>query len=428
MSDNRKNLIVLHLESLSNEIFQQERANLSFLVEVMSKSIVYENFFSTATSSLMALTDFLHGNDFEIDNSISFDELLKPTNYQENLFDLLNNKFYRTMGIGYPKIWRDDIKKYDMWSSNGDEFKWAPSFEHFILDIEDFIAVENNKPFAIYIWDILSHLGYSDAYKNQGKNFFERRSLGYRSVDETVRCVIEILEKYDLMKNTIIVGFGDHGDELWTHDLNKGFCHAIEPYTNIIKTPAFIYNADCEPSMNSDLVSLIDLRQTILSLLDITDESVFFYSGVDINQVRNRHVFSRNLLSNQRDSSILDAGPVGLRKSFSITNNHYHLIVSNCGMEMYAYQIDSTNHSNLLNFFDIDCNGEITFNNRGADHAHFKRIMQPDQIAHIIENYYRLREELIKRVSIRNDLIASTEKNLFNLAAFLSIRERKYIW
>ncbi|GJM70150.1 hypothetical protein HMSSN036_23660 [Paenibacillus macerans] len=76
------------------------------------------------------------------------------------------------MGIGYPPIWRDDIKKFDMWSSEGEEFKWASAFDSFKSEIVRFISEHNNgTPFAIYIWDLLSHLVYMNKKKSEGTNF-----------------------------------------------------------------------------------------------------------------------------------------------------------------------------------------------------------------------------------------------------------------
>ncbi|GJM70149.1 hypothetical protein HMSSN036_23650 [Paenibacillus macerans] len=89
---NRKNLVVIHLESLSNEIYRQEMHNLTGLTKLMDESIRLNYFFSSATSSLMAFTDFLHGNDAEIENSTTFDDLQKPSNYNDNLFDALKKK------------------------------------------------------------------------------------------------------------------------------------------------------------------------------------------------------------------------------------------------------------------------------------------------------------------------------------------------
>ncbi|GJM70151.1 hypothetical protein HMSSN036_23670 [Paenibacillus macerans] len=154
------------------------------------------------------------------------------------------------------------------------------------------------------------------------------------------------------MKDTIIVGFGDHGDDLWTHALNNGFCHGIEPYTNMIWTPAFIYDASFEGSKDyNNLASLIDLRKTILHLLGYSESNSQEFSGIDLLNSKNDFVFSRNLFANQRDTSINATKPMGLKKAYAVLNKDYNLIATQFGLEMYAYRIDSTNHNNLLSFF-----------------------------------------------------------------------------
>jgi len=421
-----KNLVVLHLESLSHYIFNQEKKNLKGISDLMSRSVVFEHFFSSATSSLMAMTDFLYGNDDELENSISFDAFNKPVKKQENLFDLLGDRKYRVAGFGYPKIWRDDVNKYKLFSESGERFEYMDNYEDFISQVKEFMITESEEPFAVYIWDILSHLYYSDAEKDKGENFFERRSIGYSSIDRTVRHVVSILEQYGLMENTIIVGFGDHGDELWNHALNSGFCHAIEPYTSIIWTPAFIYQSEEISRVESNIVSLIDLKNTILGMLGEQDRLSNDFAGIDITKRENKYVYSRNLFVNQPDRENVENAP-GLKKAFSITNDYYHLIHTGYGLEMYAYKVDPENHSNLLSFFDMD-RGELKFNNRGATHVHFRKVMQPDQIEHIKKNYYELADALKKRLMMKNDSIIVEQKNPIDMSAFNRIRDRKYYW
>src|SRR5690606_14743480 len=139
--------------------------------------------------------------------------------------------------------------------------------------------------------------------------------------------------------------------------------------------------------------------------------------GIDIFKTENDYIYSRNLLANQRDSGT----GTGLNKSFSVLNRHYNLIVSKYGLEMYAYRIDPTNHSNLLSFFDLNESGEISFNNRGANHTHFRKTMQPDQVEHIKTNFYLLRDKLYDRVSLKNSMIDCTENNQFDLSGFYRI-------
>src|SRR5690606_30600773 len=100
---------------------------------------------------------------------------------------------------------------------------------------------------------------------------------------------------------------------LWSHSLNGGFCHAFEPYTTLIHTPCFFYAKDFKPNKVYDLVSLIDLKWSILHLLNIDETKEFILSGKNIFTEKNDFVFSRNLLANQKRNN-------ALRKGYSVTN------------------------------------------------------------------------------------------------------------
>lgn len=420
-----KNLVVFHLESLSNYIYHVEKERMPALNEMMNKATSFTHFFSSATSSLMAITDFLYGNDFELDQIDKFERLQPPMGNQSNLFDLLSDHGYEVLGIGYPQVYKDDLNEFKLWSKRSNQFKWVNNYEEFKTKIKEFLMTPTSKPKALYVWDLLSHLYYLNGFKLQGTNFHERRSYGYEGIDRTIQFTLEVLNVASLAEETIVVGFGDHGDELWTHGLNQGFCHGFEPYTSISWTPAFIYEPGQMPEVNNKLVSLIDLRSTILHLLDIEEVDSFPYSGINIYQDSNEYIYSRNFFANQIDSKYETSE---INKSYSIINANFNLIVTKYGMELYEYHLDPTNHCNLLNFFDIDEQGAIKFNPRGATHIHFRRSFFSGQIDFIEENYYKLRKKLLERIRIKNNFITAFPRHPFDESNMLRIREKKYRW
>jgi arylsulfatase A-like enzyme len=106
------------------------------------------------------------------------------------------------------------------------------------------IISDRSQPFALYIWNLSSHLCYQDGYKAAGDNSFVRWQRGYESMDNTVGDILRLLMNHKLMESTTLVIFGDHGDDFWNHGLYGGFAHGIEPYTSLIHTPAFIYDSN----------------------------------------------------------------------------------------------------------------------------------------------------------------------------------------
>src|SRR5678815_896480 len=106
----------------------------------------------------------------------------------------------------------------------------------------------------------------------------------------------QTLEQKGLLDDTLVVLYGDHGDDCWTHGYKGGMIHGTEPYTEIIATPFAIRDSSLEPGMRSDL---------------------------------------------------------------SITDHTYTLMASSRGLEMYAHRLDPGNHFNLLHFFALDSGGQL---------------------------------------------------------------------
>lgn len=412
-----KNLVILHLESLSWQIFYQQQGRLPFLRNILSKSMVLRNFFSSATSSIMAMSDFLYGNNFELDKCESFDDLNKGEDLEDSLLSILENHDYNVTGIGYPLAWRDDINNFKIWNS-ANVFKWVNNESDFYSTIEK--SFSSKKPFMSYVWDVRSHLYYTDAVKDSGKTSLEKIDLGYSCLDSTVSKVFKLLEEKRLLDDTIVIGFGDHGDEFWTHAFNGGFCHSNEPYTDLIWTPAFIYDSDKKFSELDDLVSLIDFKKSCLSTVGIKNKNKFKYSGVDLFSEENQFIYSQNLFTSQSEKS-------DLNKAFSVTNKNYHLIVSKYGLEMYAYRFDPMNHNNLLNFFDFK-NGVLKFVDKSRAHPHFQRFFAKDQVADIVDNFNILVEKLRLMVGAKNDFVRESVTGSFDMGNFDKIRSRAYIW
>lgn len=417
-----KNLVIIHLESVSHEVLHKFSREFPALNHVMSRSKQFTSFFSSATSSIMGVSDFLYGDTFEIDHFTCFDENVgKIRNMQCNLFSLLRQAGYCTGSIGYPRIWRDDLSNFGIWDTGGEVFRWVNTYDIFCQYIDKFLA-DSDHPFALYVWNQISHLHYTDAIKQQGTTAYDQIRIGYSCLNDTVAYIWQLLEKRGLLDNTIILGFGDHGDDFWTHSLNGGFCHGVEPYSNLIWNPMFIYNFYQEPGLIDELASLVDLKRTCLGLVGVKDPDQFAYGGIDLFHFRNKVVYSQNLCANQQPNKFLT-------KSFSATNDRYHMIVSERGLELYNFRLDPTNHNNLLNFFDIKGREEMHFNNRGATHVHFSEVFSEDQIKDIKTNYRILLNSLMDRVRLKNEMLAKEKRRfLFDMGNFIKIKPRKYYW
>lgn len=69
----KKNIIFLHLESLNHTIFNN-RQWFPFTNKIYNQSLRLNNFISTVTSSLMAFSDLLHGDDNTLEHNTHLEE------------------------------------------------------------------------------------------------------------------------------------------------------------------------------------------------------------------------------------------------------------------------------------------------------------------------------------------------------------------
>ncbi len=416
----RPNLVVLHLESVSSAILGRFGDQLGHLQKLMDLGTRFDSFFTTAPSSIKSFCDFLYGNTSEMDAVVDWDDVTnRPAGLGDNLVDALRRAGYRVEGHGFPVIWRDDVNRWELFGRPS-EFRWHESGAAF-HEALGALFDGGDAPFALYLWDLRSHLSYSDADKPAELPGFERIRRGYQATDETLGRVLEALESRGRLEDTIVVAYGDHGDELWTHGLYFGFCHAFEPYTDVIRTPAVIYDPRRGPTRVDGVVSLIDLKPTILSLLGALDEAAPRWdAGVDALSGERRFAHCQSLFANQQPNKALP-------KCFSVTDHDYHLIASSRGLELYAHRMDPTNHCNLLSFFHYE-EGRLRFDDQGATHSHMRNTLNEAQRAEIETRFLALRDELCELLRQKYAPFGDGLRHGFDARGLLRVRPREHTW
>ncbi len=403
----KKNLVYIHLESLNHAIYGH-RQWFPCLNSIYSRSLRMNNFISTATSSIMALSDLVHGDDDVLEHNFALEEGISVNRTSDTLFDQLQMFGYQTQGIGYPKSWAS----VDSVWSRSQSFHWHDSSIEMLAEAEEIVA-DKTQPFALYFWNLSSHLCYADAIKRSGQHSFENWQLGYKSMDNTIGHILQLLIKHQQLENTIIVGFGDHGDDFWNHGYNGGFAHSIEPYTSLVHTPAFIFDPSRVNQDINHLVSLTDLKQTTLDLMGLPYLDTPQTPSYSALSGQRKYCFSRNLFSQQPDSS--SESP--LHKGYSITSDFFHLLYSNGGYQMFAWQADTANQFDLLSLFVESDAGEKRLNverlgkgRLGGPHPHITRFLGENCHRVIQENYCDLRARLDERIAEKNSRVVTQSR------------------
>ena len=94
-----------------------------------------------------------------------------------------------------------------------------------------------------------------------------------RETDDYVKEFFRVLEKYDILKDSVIIITADHGDEFGEHG---GLSHDGKMYSELISIPLLIYSNNRTQSEVCDkLVSNIDISPTILYLFGLKPLKAF---------------------------------------------------------------------------------------------------------------------------------------------------------
>ena len=394
-----KNLLILHLESITRQRLADFASAFPNTRRLMRDALVFDNFFSSATSTLMVVSYLLHGNDFEFDTASEF-EGMRPAANNRNLFSVLRNRGYNAQIVclnGFHETnptklaaWPDDLPP--VWGTNDFPTLFAR-----------FDELTDAPPFAIYVWDLITHIEHSLALApfSSGLTDQIRRACGV--ADDAIGTMLATLERKGLLDSTTIVIYGDHGDDYWTHGFKGGMVHATEPYTQVTWTPLAIRDPGLASGTNSALASTIDIAPTCRALLGIPEPDAFPYSGENLLAGAPERVFSQNFTANQPDNREL-----GIVKAFSVTDDTCHLVASSRGLELYAYRLDPGNQCNLLHFFDVFPDGRVGLRRRPPGAGHFRAALQDNAraVADLASRFGMLRAALVARVAAKRAYIA----------------------
>lgn len=394
-----KNLLILHLESISRQRLAAFAAVMPHTMRLLREALVFDNFFASATSTLMVVAALFHGNDFECDTAITFDKML-PEGNNRHLFRLLRDHGYHPGLIclnGFQHVrpirlrsWPGDLPP--VWATNDFPALFAR-----------FDALTDAAPFAVYVWDLITHIEQSLALAPQSNGLTDQVRRACAVADDAVGEMRAILERKGLLENTTIVLYGDHGDDPWTHGFKGGMLHGTEPYTGIIWTPLAIRDPGLAPGTTDRLASTVDIAPTCLALLNVDSPYAFPYSGADLLQGAADFAYAQNFTANQ-----VHDPTKAIAKAFSVTDRTYTLLASPRGLELYAYRLDPGNHCNLLHFFTLDHSGRPLLNAHPGAAPHFRAGWQqnPHAVECLAADFQRLRGALAARIEAKRAHVA----------------------
>lgn len=415
----RKNLILIHLESLNDAIYYGGSHLFPNINSVAKKSIRCNNYYATATSTVMIISDLMFGNIYQYEKSMDLVQM-KSNFEKESIFAKLKKDKYHVESIIYSKFPSiNDTKDFKEILGENNLYLETDEYIEFVENIERVISTYGKYGLYVYDWtslnDSVSHR--RDECEPGWYNIFENR---YRRIDETVGKVFEILKKYGRLEDTTVVLFGDHGDDMWSQGFGKGFTHAVEPYQSLIKVPLFIYDTEIKSVDLNNLLNTSDIAELVEHLLtkrmkkDEILECVF-----------REYSFSRNLFVGQKSKV--------LNKGYCVTDGRYQLNVSKFGLELYLCRYSCFSQVNLLNFYDLS--GKKIKLKRNVTkipsrHFRFALLYQEEEIRNEFERLFPILKEqiemLIKKAEVSVDF--STWFNKINYDKNMLKSFRKIVW
>ena len=393
-----KNLVVLHLESLSRQRLAAFAPVLPHTMRLMQEAVVFDNFFASATSTLMVTGYLFHGNDFEYDTSSAFTGML-PAGNNPNLFSILQEHGYHANLIclnGYEHVRPIELRS---WTGGLPPIWGTHDFPSLFARFDE---LTDAAPFAIHVWNLITHIEHSLAVSPHASGLTDQFRRAWAIADDAIGHLRAILERKGLLENTTIVLNGDHGDDPWTHGFRGGLTHGTAPYTDIIWTPFAIRDPGLAPATVDRIARTIDIAPTCLALLGVEAKLPFPHSGIDLFHDASEFAYSQNFTANQPDNP-----RNGNAKTFSITDRDHTLLASSRGLEFYAHRLDPGNHCNLLHLFELDKTGRPVLLPQPGAAAHYKAGWQdnPTSAEGLANDFLHLKRALAARVAAKRAYI-----------------------
>lgn len=338
----------------------------------------------------------------------------KPRVNTQGLFEILRDCDYKTI-IAMLQDHPTSHTLYDPEPSlPGFEERYvgrlADSDEHPVfLRISE--AQQNGQPFCLYaltFYDIIHSqftiLDFPNLPPSEMHRFILKKS------NAVMECLLGGLERRGLLEDTMIIVYSDHGSSCFNRFVDTIPYDQFLPVAENSWVPLFIYNSGFGVGTSSDIVSLDDLRPTILSLLfpgkDFPRPDIPNY-GVDLTRDKRTYAYSQNYYA------LGESPPTGGEnlKSYAVTDGEYRLMVSACypekrigGMSMYIDACDSGNCRDLLQLFEFDSTGHVIglSTNIALDMVSRKEIppmFRTRTLRELVRKYESLRENLRDYVS-----------------------------
>lgn len=277
-----KNVIFVQLESVDGvclDINLPDGPLMPNLKRIAEKSIYFPNAYDLsgsgrttdgeilATSSILPIQNENIYTSYELSHLVTLPKVLKENGYTTFSIHGFEGSFYgRT--TAHPAMGYD--KSYFLENLNTDDIiGWGISDKSMITQAVD-IMKKQPEPFMAHLITLTNHHPYDHINKILGKDTSDIVNNYYASIrylDESIGLLFELLEKSNILDNSIVVFFSDHDSSITKliHERNN------LPYNNTLKDDRVVlvaYTKD-EASVDNHLAAQLTVAPLVLNKLGI---------------------------------------------------------------------------------------------------------------------------------------------------------------
>ena len=298
-----KNLIVIMIESGSNVLqdYPEYFPNINKLYNngwAWTNAYSPRNACSTGNNEMSGITSL-----YTINRECTAN-IYKDNTYFESMFNLFNNKEYKTSSYHdyTDHFYERHVYHPNMGSSKyygvdelgiklGNEYQPWPSDVEFVEKSMPFYI--NEDKFMVWLTTVSSHMSYInssvtgdmnvDMFKDKDWNIALKRYMSKLKIfDDSLGKLLKGLEENNRLNDTVIVLYADHEPYGLAQDVFDDLTkYDIKQYGDVDRTPFIIYNPEITPMKNKNYTSFIDLLPTIANLFNL-DYDPRLYGGHDL--------------------------------------------------------------------------------------------------------------------------------------------------
>ena len=310
---NKKNIIIIFIDAFrvkNLSLFGYNKETDINLKKIAKENIWFKNHFSTSNSTAPALTSVLTGqypNNHGIIHQLPYtkqEEINKIEQVKFWLPSYLKTKDYETMAIDWISLWF--TKGFDFYEEGKKSPSALFSSAHEMTNLAISKIKQTNKPFFLFMhfWD--THFPFPNTeYIGKGneedaektlesiksesqKEYLKKRmpkaqlytiqdmidkyDLSIKNVDKEIGRIYDFLKEQDLLKETMLVILGDHGENLTEHGI---YFSSSGLYEETVHVPLIMHIPGFEKKEINELVGNIDITPTILEYLGLETEEEF---------------------------------------------------------------------------------------------------------------------------------------------------------